>query len=289
MNIAGHDIGVCSWSLRPRDMGELIEQMKQLDVQHLQLALNPLLNADESGRSEQIRQLRESDLVLTAGMVGFPGEDYSSIAMIRETGGFLPDAAWPARRELALQAGRLAAEMKIELVSTHAGFIPPSSHEGYRVMLQRLGEVADEYASLGLDLLLETGQERAPELLQFLNDLSSSNVHVNFDPANMILYGAGDPIEAIRILSRHIQHVHVKDALLSEQPGIRWGDEVPFGTGQVPPAEFLRALGDADYTGPLVIEREAGNERLLDVQRAIQTLQRFGKSSSPGPAAADER
>ena len=97
---------------------------------------------------------------------------------------------------------------------------------------------------------------------------------VNFDPANMILYGAGDPIEAIGILGRHIGHVHLKDAEMSDNPGTNWGNEVPFGAGQVPPKEFLRALEDADYAGPLIIEREAGSTRMQDIAFAIETLKK---------------
>ena len=88
----------------------------------------------------------------------------------------------------------------------------------------------------------------------------------------MILYGAGDPIEAIHTLGRHIQHVHVKDATLSSRPGEEWGEEVPFGTGQVPPRAFLDSLKDVGYTGPLAIEREAGADRMADVRTAIETL-----------------
>ena len=123
-----------------------------------------------------------------------------------------------------------------------------------------------------MDLLLETGQESAPELLQFFNDLRCKNIKVNFDPANMILYGAGDPIEAIGILGRHIASVHVKDAVMSKKPSVEWGSEVPFGTGEVPPKEFLRALRDAGYAGPLIIEREAGETRMADIAFAIETL-----------------
>jgi sugar phosphate isomerase/epimerase len=105
-----------------------------------------------------------------------------------------------------------------------------------------------------------------------LNDVSAKNVHVNFDPANMILYGAGDPIEAVKILGRHIRHVHVKDAVLSRQPGVLWGEEVPFGSGQVGPARFLEAMKGVGYGGPLAVEREAGSARLADVGTAIESL-----------------
>jgi sugar phosphate isomerase/epimerase len=120
---------------------------------------------------------------------------------------------------------------------------------------------------------METGQESAPELLQFINDVRAKNVRVNFDPANMILYGAGDPLAAIRTLGRHIGHVHVKDAKMSSQPGVAWGEEVPVGTGQVEWRQFLATLRSIGYTGPLVIEREAGEDRVGDVRRAIRTLQ----------------
>jgi sugar phosphate isomerase/epimerase len=130
-----------------------------------------------------------------------------------------------------------------------------------------------------MDLLMETGQESAPELLQFLNDLRCKNVKVNFDPANMILYGAGDPIEAIGILGRHIAHVHVKDATMSKQPSVDWGAEVPFGAGQVPAKDFLRALHDVGYRGPLVIEREAGATRMADIAFAIETLKSAGATA----------
>jgi sugar phosphate isomerase/epimerase len=163
--------------------------------------------------------------------------------------------------------------MGLSAISTHIGFVPPSNDPTSTKLIQRVGEVADALASLNVSLLLETGQETASELLQFLNDLRRRNVDVNFDPANMILYAAGDPIDAIRILGRHIRHVHVKDATLSDQPRMKWGKEVPFGTGQVRPRRFLDALHASGYTGPLVIEREAGEHRLRDIRTAISTLQ----------------
>ena len=166
------------------------------------------------------------------------------------------------------------AHMQLGLtkVSTHIGFVPPSSDENYAAMLARICEVASILGEKGMDLLMETGQESAPELLQFLNDLRCKNVKVNFDPANMILYGAGDPIDAIGILGRHIDQVHVKDATASNSPGATWGSEVPFGTGQVQPKAFLRALEDIKFTGPLIIEREAGATRMQDIAFAIETL-----------------
>jgi L-ribulose-5-phosphate 3-epimerase len=90
-------------------------------------------------------------------------------------------------------------------------------------------------------------------------------VGVNFDPANMILYNNGDPIEALRIVGRHVRGVHVKDATLTRVPGT-WGEEVVVGTGQVDWPAFFTALAEARFPGWLCFEREAGNQRVADIR-----------------------
>jgi sugar phosphate isomerase/epimerase len=274
MNIGGHDIGVCSWSLQPKDAAQLVSQVKGLGLSHVQLALEPLLFLDDKRKHFQLGQIRGAGLTLTAGMISFPGEDYSSIDAIRRTGGYVPDDKWELRRRMSEQAALLGSELGLKSVTTHVGFIPRKGEAGYDRMLGRVRDVARAFGGRGIELGMETGQEPAAELLEFLTDLDTPNVFVNFDPANMILYGAGDPIDAIRTLGRHIRHVHVKDGTASARPGEQWGEEVAFGTGQVGPLRFLTALDRIGYRGPLVIEREAGNQRAADVRTAIDSLKR---------------
>lgn len=272
MQIDGHDIGVCSWSLRPKDMGELVSLVRKTGLSHIQLATSAFVAAEEPARAEMVQTIRDSGLQITAGMINFTGEDYITIASIRRSGGYAPADHWEQRRAQSVAAADICKTLGITKLSTHIGFVPISSDPNYTVMVERVGEIAAEFASRDISLLMETGQESASELLQFLNDLCCRNVGINFDPANMILYGAGDPIEAIKTVGRHIWHVHIKDANASEQPGTQWGAEVPFGKGEVDVKEFLHALDDVGYRGPFVIEREAGNDRVNDVIFAIQTL-----------------
>lgn len=288
MNILGHDIGVCSWSLRPASATDLIEKVNALGLAHVQLALSGLLALDPARRDAELAILRQSGLTLTAAMISFAGEDYSSIKTIKLTGGYVPDEQWAARRDLTLQAARLAADLGIRCLSTHIGFIPRSNDPNYAVIVERIDSLASELAKLGVDLLMETGQESSNELLQFLNTLGSKNVGVNFDPANMILYGSGDGIDAIRMLGRHIRHVHVKDAVASNKPGLEWGSEVAFGDGQVAHGQFVSTLQSIGYRGPLVIEREAGDDRLADVSFAIETLQQIAGVSNQESLEGDE-
>lgn len=273
MNLLGHNIGVCSWSLRPDGMADLVERVKSLGLSHVQLALGELTTLSAEDRDRELGILRDSGLTVTATMIGFVGEDYSSIASIRRTGGLVPDELWDERRQRVLDAATITAALGVKLISTHVGFIPAPNDANYESMVGRIRGLAAPLAEQGIDLLMETGQETASELLQFLNNLRCKNFGVNFDPANMLLYGSGDPIDAIATLGRHIRHVHVKDAVKSKKPGVEWGDEVPFGDGEVPHGAFIGAIKAANYAGPLVIEREAGPDRMDDVRYAIETLQ----------------
>jgi sugar phosphate isomerase/epimerase len=272
MQIRGYEIGVCSWSLGTSACDRIVESMRELELDHLQLALAPILDSSEAGRDAYLKTLTDAGIKITAGMLGFEGEDYTTIQSIRQTGGYVPDGSWQARRERTFSAIQFCASVGIKRFSTHAGFIPRSGDPLYHRVIERLREIALELQTHGVEMLLETGQETASELLQFLNDLNSRMVHVNFDPANMLLYGCGDPIEAIRVLERHVQHVHVKDAIASDQPRVRWGTEVPFGNGQVACKKFIGALRHVGYDGPLMIECESGPQRMDWIRAAIATL-----------------
>jgi L-ribulose-5-phosphate 3-epimerase len=272
MQVDGHDLAICSWSLRNEAMGDLVRSVKELGLNHLQLAIGPLLFLDDKRKFQELGHLRNSGIQLTGTMIAFPAEDYSTIARIRSTGGFMPDETWPLRKQITLQAARLSQELGAKILTTHAGFIPPSNHVDYAKIVARVSELAKALEPTGVTLTLETGQEEADELLQFLNDLPGKNVAVNFDPANMILYGSGDPIEAIYTLGRHIRHVHVKDAIESEKPGLDWGKQVSIGDGQVHLTKFLEVLKEIGYTGPLAIERETGSQTVEDLHAAITKL-----------------
>lgn len=272
MVLADHVIGVCSWSLKCQDIDELIGTVRKLGLCHIQLALAPLLAGGAPEVDKALRAFEKGGICLTAGMIGFPGEAYKSIATIRQTGGVLPDALWPQRLEILEKAAKAAQRLLLPVVSTHIGFVPASNEPGYETVVERVRQSADMFKQHGLLLLMETGQESAPGLLQFLNDVARPNVGINFDPANMILYGSGNPVDAVRVLGRHVHHVHIKDALPSSKPGVEWGEEVPFGKGHVNALAFVESLRYGGYRGPLVIEREAGATRVADIHHAVSVL-----------------
>ncbi|HEY0009273.1 MAG TPA: sugar phosphate isomerase/epimerase family protein [Tepidisphaeraceae bacterium] len=286
MILGKHAIGVCDWSLRLESVEELISRLNTLGLTHVQLALSPHLEKPVEAQQAVFKTLADAGIAVTAGQMAFAGENYASIATIRKTGGFVPSDTWPARRDATLAGGKLAARAGIKTITLHLGFIPPSNDPLYPVIVSRTAEVAAAFAADGISLLLETGQEKAPELLRFLNDLNARNVGVNYDPANMLLYGAGDPVDAITTLGRHIQHVHIKDALHSVQPGVEWGTEIGFGLGDLPHTALFTALANVDYGGPLVIEREATSANDEDFAATIERLASLISEQPPATIAA---
>ncbi len=256
-------IGICTWSLQ-NDPVDVTEVMKAAGLTHLHLGVD---GAD--GLHEAI--LKEN-WKISCTMVAFPQEDYSTMERIRQTGGIMPDASWESNREIAIAAIKKTAELGVPYLSTHAGFIDHNDKAGYAVFRERMRELADVAKKHAVTLLMETGQETAVDLKHCLEDLGHSCIGVNFDPANMILYGKGDPINAVHVLAPWIRHVHIKDATSSTVQG-EWGAEVAWGDGEVPHAAFLKALEDIGYQGALAIEREAGERRGEDIEKAVSRLQ----------------
>ncbi len=264
-------LAVCSWSLEPSSPRDLLDKLAATGLHRIQLALDPL-NESPDDWGDTAALLAQNRVTPVSGMVRCLGEDYSTLESIQLTGGIAPDATWERNLENFRRCAALAAGLGLRLVTLHAGFLPEKgSGPGYRKMLARLQTVADLFARENLALGLETGQETAPELAAFLQSLGHPNVGVNFDPANMILYGKGDPVNAVRILAPWLRQVHIKDAVRAKAPG-QWGEEVPAGDGDVNWPAFLSALRAARFAGDLVIEREAGAQRVADIRAACDLL-----------------
>ena len=267
-------LAVCSWSLQPPNPGDLIEKIRASGLHRVQLALDPLREAPAVW-GDTSRQLSENGISMVSGMFGCVGEDYTTPETIRRTGGIAPDATWEQNLQNIRATAILARKLNLKLVTFHAGFLPhEESDPNAAKMLGRLAQVADVFGQENMALGLETGQETAPILLEFLLRLKKPQIGVNFDPANMILYEKGDPIEAVRLLGPWIRQVHIKDARLTKSPGT-WGEEVPAGTGDVNWRAFFPALNEAGFTGDFVIEREAGDQRLQDISAARELIARL--------------
>ena len=266
-------LGVCSWSLQVKSLPELKRLLDGLGVDVTQIACGDPQHASWEEGDAMPAAAVASGLVLTGAMLGFPGEDYTTPATIKDSGGF----GNPADRAERLERLDWAIDRTLALGLTdlmlHAGFLPDLDDPARSAMLDTLAAAAEKAAGKGVTLAFETGQETADLLRRTLDDLKAPNLKVNFDPANMLLYDMGDPIRAVEILGTDIRSVHVKDAKRPTTPGA-WGQEVPLGEGEVDVRRFVRTLKAVGYTGPLVVEREVGDQaaRVRDVAHGLAFL-----------------
>jgi L-ribulose-5-phosphate 3-epimerase len=260
-------VGVCSWSLQPRDARDLVDKVNACGLSAVQLALSPIQRGQWDEAATRAA-LRDAGVTILSGMMQTTGEDYSSLESIRRTGGLRPDEHWQANLAVAWSIAAIAGRMGLDLVTFHAGFIPHDATDPERArLLERLGTIADIFAQRGIRLGLETGQESADTLGAALRDLAHPNVGVNFDPANMILYGMGDPVTALRTLTPRVVQVHIKDAVPTAVPGT-WGKETAVRAGAVDWPAFLAVVREKLPGVNLLIEREAGGSRPQDIRSA---------------------
>ncbi|MFU8828510.1 MAG: sugar phosphate isomerase/epimerase family protein [Phycisphaerales bacterium] len=264
-------LAVCSWSLQPDSPAELVHLLEACALDAVQLALDPL-SSGQWDEAETVERLKSSGIRIISGMMTTAGEDYSSLESIRRTGGIRPDSTWQQNIEAAHRNAALAARLGLDLVTFHAGFIPHNRADPeYRTLIDRLSAIVNAFETQGVRVGLETGQETAETLLDALDALDRPGVGINFDPANMILYSMGDPVEALDQLAPRVLQIHIKDALPAARAGA-WGSEVPVGQGSVDWDRFLDIVRDRLPDRNLVIEREAGNQRVRDVVTAAAHL-----------------
>lgn len=260
-------LAVCSWSLQPESPEALLAHLQTIGIPSVQIALDPLREQPHIW-GEYADLCQNAGISQASGMMVTVGEDYTTMESIKETGGVVPDATWP--ENLANFKGNIAVakDLGLKLITFHAGFLPhEASDPAFAKLMDRIRQIGELFGEHGLDLGFETGQETADTLKDFLDQLGLPNVGVNFDPANMILYDKGDPIDALKTLAPYLKQCHIKDANRTTQPGI-WGEEVQTGTGQVDWKAFLNTLNELGYEGVFAIEREAGEQRVEDILAA---------------------
>lgn len=264
-------IGVCSWSLKMPDLEQCLATVR--DTLGLGLVQIGFWGDEYKDVDRILKLVAKFGLEVSATSLGFAEEDYTTIQTIAASGGYKPDALWEKRLAKTAAYADFTKALGVKLLACHIGFVPHDSADPqYRVMVDRLKKVCDTLGERGLTLVMETGQEKAQDLLGFIAAVARPNIAINFDPANMILYGVGDPVEAVGLLKDKIIHSHMKDANWSSQPTQTWGEEVVLGTGQADIPRIVSKLRAGGYQGPLVIEREAGDNRVADIKEAIKLL-----------------
>jgi len=218
---------------------------------------------------------KEKGIKITSLICGFEGESYRDILTIKRTVGLLNPEMQKKRVLRVFSYSDFATQLEVKVVMAHIGFIPEDrNNRDYKGLVIALQRIADYCKENNQSFALETGQEKALVLSNFIEDVNRLNIGVNFDPANMLLYDTNDPIKALDILGKYVIGVHCKDGKRPERKG-ELGKEYPLGEGDVGIENFIDKLKKIGYIGPLTIEREiSGEKQMGDILEAKKLLER---------------
>ena len=257
-------------------LGVKLEVVRELGIPTVHLHAPHASSRTPERAKAFLEQLRAMGVTITVVFGGFEGESYADIPTVARTVGLVPPETRAERTQELKEISDFARLLGVDAVGLHVGFVPHDRSDPlYKQVVAVTQEVCDHCRGNGQRLHLETGQEAADTLLQFIAEVGRENLFINFDPANMILYGSGEPIAALRKVGKHVRSVHCKDGKWAARPGKEWGAEVPFGQGDVGAEKFLRTLKDLGYTGALTIEREIAQEperQKAEIGQAVRLL-----------------
>lgn len=262
-------------------LGVQLDVAKELGVPTIQLHAPSRSQRTPEHARAFLEKLDKLGIRLTAVFGGFEGESYADIPTVVRTVGLVPRETRAARLAEMKEIADFAQLLGVNVVALHLGFVPHDKSDPlYGEVLAVTRELCDHCQKHGQALHLETGQESADALVEFIHDVEHENLFVNFDPANMILYGSGEPIEALEKVGRYVRSVHCKDARWAARPGEEWGSETALGEGEVGMENYLRTLDKIGYHGPLTIEREIPREperQKAEIGHAVRLLSELKK------------
>ena len=260
-------------------LGVHLPVVQELGIPSIQLHAPQKQTRTPENAKAFLEQIGSMGIELTCVFGGFDGESYADIPTVEKTVGLVPPETRSDRVAEMKEISDFARLLNCDVVGLHLGFIPHAdAGEDYQDILKVTRELCGHAQQNDQNVHLETGQETAEGLVQFLNDSECDNLYVNFDPANMILYGTGEPIEALKQIGSRVKSVHCKDATWAENPGKEWGAEVPLGQGEVGMENYLKTLLEIGYRGPLTIEREIPQEperQKAEIAHAVEVLTRL--------------
>lgn len=225
----------------------------------------------------KLRQaLEKHQIEATSLVVGGPGKEVWDFYGGPLTIGFVPRETRAARIAHIKKASDFAKQCGIQAVQTHCGFIPENPNDPvYKETIATMKEVAGYCKNNGQNFRYETGQETPITLMRAIQDVGLDNQGVNFDLANLILYGKANPVDAIELLGPYVQGIHAKDGLFPTNPK-DLGKEVPIGKGKVDFPRIIERLKQLNYQGAVTIEREiSGPQQVADVREAKDYLEKL--------------
>ncbi len=211
--------------------------------------------------------LKKYDLKISTFWCGWSGPTAWNFTEGPQTLGLVPECYRFQRMQELCQGSDFAKMINVDKVATHVGFMPENpSTEHYRSVVAAIRVVAAHCKANGQSFLFETGQETPTTLLRTIQDVGTGNLGINLDPANLILYGKGNPVDALDTFGQYVMDVHAKDGFYPTD-GNNLGKEAKVGEGRVNFPALIARLKEIGYSGTITIEREiSGEQQTIDIK-----------------------
>jgi xylose isomerase domain protein TIM barrel len=256
------------------DLKEKFGELKEMGVESCQLVCwdRSLLNEETAAVVREA--VREKGIEITAFWCGWEGPKVWNFYEGQETLGLVPQAFRFRRLEMLLEGSDFARLLGVDNLVTHVGYMPENPYDpNYHSVIACLKELALRCKNNGQNFLFETGQETPVTLKRAIQDIGTGNVGINLDPANLLMYGKGNPVDSLDVFGEYVMGIHGKDGCYPTN-GYELGEEKPLGQGKVNYPAFIRKLKEIGYDGDITIEREiSGEEQKKDILMAKQMLE----------------
>ena len=254
-------IGVLVGLSQDSDIAQKIKKVHDMGFSYCQISCWDMATYTDETANYIKAALEEYDVSISTLWCGWSGRGFWNFYEGQHTLGIVPESCRFQRIQDLKAGSDFAKKLGVTQIATHAGFIPENpTTEQYHGTIYALREIASYAKDNGQYFLFETGQETPITLLRAIQDIGLDNLGVNLDPANLILYGKANPVDALDTIGKYVRDVHAKDGLYPTD-GYKLGAETPLGKGKVNFPAFIAKLKELGYDGVLTIEREISGEQ----------------------------
>jgi len=258
------------------DPSQEIEKVRKLGFPTCQVSCWNTDLYNQKVAKNLLEAAEHNNVEITTIWAGLPGRYVWDFIEGPTTIGLVPPQTREARHEALKEASNFAHTVGVQSITTHVGFIPENPKDPiYISLIDTLKDVARFCRKNKQSFWFETGQETPVTLLRTIEDIEATNLGVNLDPANLLMYGKANPPDALDIIGEHVKGVHAKDG---EYPtnGRNLGKEKPLGQGRVNFPLVISKLKKLGYTGAITIEREiSGSQQIEDIKKAKKFLEKI--------------
>ena len=273
-----NDIGVLIHYRRSTDIALEIQKAKDMEITSCQLCIwDETLFTPEVANTVKAA-LASTDFKVTAVWSGWGGPCEWNFSYGPSTIGLVPAAYRESRLNALKKASDFAEMIGVDRVITHVGFIPENpDHPDFAGTVGALRNLCRYMKTKNQYFLFETGQETPVTMLRTIQAIGYDNLGINFDTANLILYGKANTLDALDVFGQYVMETHIKDGFYPTN-GMALGKEAPAGQGKANLPAVVKKLDELGFTGAFTIEREiSGDQQIADIKMARDLLREWMK------------